>query len=61
MWNLPGPRIEPGSLALEGEFLTTVNSIPLDNTRDLEKLKGRLMQFQEGNEKSPANVPLKDI
>ncbi len=38
-----------------------VNSIPLDNTRDLEKLKGRLMQFQEGNEKSPANVPLKDI
>ncbi len=38
-----------------------VNSIPLDNTGDLEKLKGRLMQFQEGNEKSPANVPLKDI
>ncbi len=38
-----------------------VNWIPLDNTGDLEKLKGRLMQFQEGIEKSPANVPLKDI
>lgn len=38
-----------------------VNWIPLDNTGDLEKLKGRLTQFQEGIEKSPANVPLKDI
>jgi len=38
-----------------------VNWIPLDNTGDLEKLKGRLMQFQEVIEKSPANVPLKDI
>jgi len=38
-----------------------VNWIPLDNTGDLEKLKGQLMQFQEGIEKSPANVPLKDI
>jgi len=38
-----------------------VNWIPLDNTGDLEKLKGRLMQFQEVIEKSPANLPLKDI
>jgi len=38
-----------------------VNWIPLDNTGDLEKLKGQLMQFQEGIEKSPANILLKDI
>jgi membrane protein len=38
-----------------------VNWIPLDNTGDLEKLNGRLIQFQEDIEKSSANVSLKDI
>ncbi len=38
-----------------------LNWIPLDNTGDLGKLKCRLKQFQEGIEKSPANISLKDL